>query len=71
MNEKLSEDKRYQVFRSMLAEGFHTAFRKASDCDEAWQIWKLIQKMPPREWGRIIDFVADPVWDELNREEEK
>jgi hypothetical protein len=42
--------------RSMISEGFHTAFRKC-DGDSAWAIWKLIDKMPPQEWSAVIDFV--------------
>lgn len=44
---------------SNLAEGFHTAFRKASEHPTSHQIWKLIKELPSDEWGRIIDFVAD------------
>ena len=61
----------YATFRGMLAEGFHTAFRKASDSDEAWRIWKLIREMPPAEWSKIISFVADPTWDMLQSGLEK
>jgi len=63
-----TDDKDYDAFRSMLAEGFHTAFRKAVDSDEAWQVWKLISKMPAGDWAEIISFVADPTWEELQRE---
>jgi hypothetical protein len=47
--------------RSLLAEGFHTAFRKATDCEEAWPIWKLIGKMPREDWGAVIGFVMSGI----------
>jgi hypothetical protein len=45
----------------MLAEGFHTAFRKAVDHPYASVIHKLISDMPREDWGAVIDFVATPV----------
>lgn len=42
----------------LLAESFHTGFRKASDHDNAHQIWKLIQGLPSAEWGNVVDFVV-------------
>ena len=51
--EKLTRDD----FRSLLGEGFHTAFRKALDSPESAQIWKLIDVMPHREWSAILGFV--------------
>lgn len=42
-----------------LAEGIHTAFRKATDCDQAHPIWKLIQDMPDEEWGRVVSFIVE------------
>ena len=47
---------------SQLAEGFHTAFRKASDHPNAHKIWLLIKELPSREWGNVISFVVDGVW---------
>lgn len=45
-------------FRSMLGEGFHTAFRKATDCDQAHPIWTLINQMPSGDWGAVLEFVT-------------
>lgn len=47
--------------RSMLAEGFHTAFRKAIDHPYATVIHKLITDLPGEEWSAILDFVAEPL----------
>lgn len=44
--------------KSQLAEGFHTAFRKASDHPTANKIWHLIKEMPDGEYGKVIDFVV-------------
>lgn len=41
-----------------LGEAIHTAFRKATDCDQAHPIWKLIQEMPREDWEAVLDFVA-------------
>ena len=54
--------------RSFLGEGFHTAFRKAADSDEANTIWHLIQKMDPDEWHAVLDFVTEPTFEMLQRE---
>jgi hypothetical protein len=43
--------------RSMIAEGFHTAFRKGTDCAQAMPIHRLIAAMPDQEWSNVIDFV--------------
>lgn len=53
------EDKDF--IRSMLAEGFHTAFRKAVNSPRADQIWDLIKAMPSDQWGSVISFVAEPL----------
>ena len=45
-------------FSELLAEGFHTAFRKASDHPISDEIWRSIRKLPPCEWGKVIDFVV-------------
>lgn len=55
---------------SMLAEGFHTAFRKAVDSPFAAVIHKLIRDMEDGEYAAIIDFTADPLVSRL-REAEK
>jgi hypothetical protein len=47
--------------RSMLAEGFATAWRKAADNPESVVIMRLIKSMDPEIWGAVIDFVADPL----------
>jgi hypothetical protein len=44
---------------SLLGEGFHTAFRKAVDSEEAWEVWQMIKKMPGEDWAAILKFVAD------------
>ena len=41
-----------------LGEAIHTAFRKATDCEQAHPIWKLIQEMPEDAWGAVLEFVA-------------
>ena len=46
-----------------LGEGFHTAFRKASDTPQADKIWHLIRDMDPAEWSSVLDFVAKPLVD--------
>ena len=48
-----------QRVREQLGEAMHTAFRKASDCREAHVIWDEIQRMPPREWHNVVEFVLD------------
>ena len=47
-----------ELLRSLLAEGFHTAFRKASQHKLSSQIHSLIGDLPQREWGEVIEFVA-------------
>jgi len=47
--------------RSMIGEGFHTAFRKAVDSPESVVIHKLIKDMDPQEWSAIVSFVSGPV----------
>lgn len=54
-----------------LGEGFHTAFRKASDSPEATQIWDLISNMPAHEWHAILEFVAVPVLNLLGNHSQK
>lgn len=45
-------------FVEILGEGIHTAFRKATDCEQAHSIWKLIQEMPGKDWESVLNFVA-------------
>lgn len=40
-----------------LGELIHTAFRKASDCEQANTAWYAIRNMPDREWSAIIGFI--------------
>lgn len=47
------------TFRSLLGEGFHTAFRNAVDTATAVQIHRLISGMDPDDWAAVLDFVAD------------
>jgi len=58
---KVSEERIESLLNDMLGEGLHTAFRKASDTPQSFQIWKLIQGMPDKEWRAILDFVSKPV----------
>jgi hypothetical protein len=57
--------------RSMLSEGFHTAWRKAVDHPYATVIHKLIRDLPEGEYGAVVDFVADPLIAMLRRAQEK
>lgn len=57
--------------RSMISEGFPTAFRKAIDTPEAGWIHKLIREMDPADWSAVIDFVADPIIGWLREAEAK
>jgi hypothetical protein len=50
-----------EMLRSVLGEGFHTAFRKATDCAQAHSIWTLIREMPDEDWSAVIDFVMEGV----------
>lgn len=45
-------------FTSMLGEGFHTAFRKGTSAPQANYIWKSIQKMDPKEWAAVLEYVT-------------
>lgn len=45
-------------FIDMIGEGFHTAMRKVTDCQQADTIWHQIQKMPMDDWAAVLDFVA-------------
>lgn len=45
-------------FKSLLGEGFHTAFRKATDDPKSSEIWKLIQDLDPKSWDSVLGFVV-------------
>lgn len=49
---------------ALLAEGMHTAFRKATDCPQAMKIHRLIEEMPEDDWSAVVDFVAESVFAE-------
>lgn len=55
--------------RSMLGEGFHTAFRKAVDSPYATVIHRLIRDLEPGEYGAVVDFTAGPLIDMLHEAE--
>lgn len=55
--------------RSVIGEGFHTAFRKAVDHPYATVIHKLIGDLPDEDWSAVIDFVSGPVTGMLRRAE--
>ena len=61
------EDKEW--FKDCLAEGIHTAFRKASDHSSAHAIWKLIRTLPGGAWDNIVNFVANAMIDGLEHRE--
>lgn len=54
-------------FEEYLAEGIHTAFRKASDSNRSDQIHQLIAKMPPDEWKSIVSFISSGMIDGMKR----
>jgi hypothetical protein len=55
----------YDTFCSLLGEGFHTAFRKASDSPESVTIWNAIARMDREDWMNVIEFVAEPTFSAL------
>lgn len=55
---KLCYPETQEELLAYLGEAIHTAFRKATDCDQAHPIWKLIQEMPKEDWEAVLDFVA-------------
>lgn len=61
------EDKEW--FRSYLAEGIHTAFRKASDHPNASKIHALINELPTSEWNMIILTISEAMIDGLEHRE--
>jgi hypothetical protein len=56
----------YEDFCAMLAEGFHTAFRKATDHSLAVPIHHLIRELPRQEWAAVVLFTAQPLWELLH-----
>lgn len=52
---------------SLLGEGFHTAFRKATSHERAYPIWTDIRKLPTDEWGSVLDFVMGGIEPFLNQ----
>ena len=44
----------------VLGEGFHTAFRKATDSAEGTAIWQAINDMDEQEWEDVLKFVIEP-----------
>jgi hypothetical protein len=49
------------AIRSMIGEGFHTAFRKAVDSTDAAIAWKAIRDMDNEEYAAVVGFTADPI----------
>lgn len=45
--------------RSVLGEGFHTAFRKATDDPLAFPIHRLIAQLGDGEFTAVLDFVIE------------
>lgn len=58
-------NKQKEDIKSLLGEGFHTAFRKAVDGHQSAKIHDLITEMPNLEWANVIDFVGDHLIDYL------
>jgi hypothetical protein len=46
-----------ETFGDVLAEGFHTAFRKGAYSTEAHDIWTAIRNLPEGEWDKAMDYV--------------
>lgn len=42
---------------SLLGEAIHTGFRKGCDAPQAPVIWKAINDMPPKDWGRFLSYL--------------
>jgi hypothetical protein len=64
-----AEDREW--FTSYLAEGMHTAFRKAGRTAKAKQAHDWIELMDADEWGDIVSFVALSMLDGLKDRLEK
>jgi len=45
------------IYNDLLAEGIHTAFRKASDHPASAEAWEAISKLPDAEWSAIVSFI--------------
>jgi hypothetical protein len=45
--------------QSIIGEGFHTAFRKATDSPIATDIWAAIRALPDDEWRGILAFIME------------
>ncbi len=43
-----------------LAEGIHTALRKACDSRASGEAWKAIRDMPDPEWGNAVTWATNP-----------
>jgi hypothetical protein len=43
--------------KSMIGEGFHTAFRKAFDSERAMPLHTMITELPDEEWDAVLEFV--------------
>lgn len=52
------DDETRDRIKSLVGEGFHTAFRKAVDNEQAMPIHRLINDMPAKDWDNIIEFVV-------------
>lgn len=66
-------DKKVEQVAEFLGEGFHTAFRKATEDPQAHRIWDLISKMDGSEWHAVLMFVAEPLvsgWDQITETEQ-
>lgn len=57
---KFTEAQKEEI-KSMIGEGFHTAFRKGTHHPKSGEIWGLIQELPNSEWSNIVDWVAEPL----------
>jgi hypothetical protein len=55
------------AIRSMISEGFATAWRKGTDTPESAVIWKLIDTMDPEDWSAVISFVVNPLLQMLHQ----
>lgn len=53
------DDTTRQDVKIIMGEGFHTAFRKATDSEQATPIWNLISEMPAQDWDNVLSFVVD------------
>lgn len=42
-----------------LGTAIHAAFDRATKCEEAGYIHKLITDMPNKEWNAILEYIVD------------